>query len=214
VPIILDEVVAEVFAEAIVTAGRRLATAIPLPRSKRYKERLALVRWFETYRLTEQAPDLSDLVDARDSVEIANALRSENVDSLLHELLAVRLTDAPQQDAERVRVSWNITWNRLMPGIDTKELSSRLFDYYDDAICTLVGQLEGSDPELLPQIRAEGFWTRIIAILNAIERHTAALTSQPSPEADSGFINQYRRHVAQSHGRLEPPDFSAVDGSR
>lgn len=206
-PIILDETVAGVLAEAIVTAGRRLATAAPLLRSRRYKEGLELVRWFETYRLTEQTPDLSDFIDGCDPAAIANALHSHSIDALLHELLAVRLTDSPQQEADRVKVSWNITWNRLMPGIDTNELSSRLFDYYDDAICTLVGQLEGSDPELLPQMRAEGYWTRIIAILHAIERHTAALTSQPSPEVDLGFIKQYRRHVVQYHGQLEPPDF-------
>jgi hypothetical protein len=205
-PVILDEVVAGVLTEAIAAAGRRMATA-PSPRSRRYKESLSLVRWFETYRLTERVPNLTDIVRNCDPDAIADTLHSDSVDALLHELLAVRLTDAAQRDAARVKSSWDITWSRLMPGIDTNKFATRIFEYYDDEICTMVGQLEGTEPALLSQMRAEGYWTRIIAILHAIERHAAALASQPSLEDDTAYINRYKRHVVQHHGQLEPPDF-------
>ena len=47
----------------------------------------------------------------------------------------------------------------------------------------------------------------MINILNAIERHTAALTTRPAARTEDNFLSGYRRHVIARHGELEPPDF-------
>jgi hypothetical protein len=47
----------------------------------------------------------------------------------------------------------------------------------------------------------------MINILNAIERHIAALSAQPNRHTESSFLASYRRHVIDQHGKLEPPDF-------
>ena len=47
----------------------------------------------------------------------------------------------------------------------------------------------------------------MINVLNAIERHTAALTARPAHRTEASFLSSYRRHVIDQHGKLEPPDF-------
>jgi hypothetical protein len=58
----------------------------------------------------------------------------------------------------------------ILPGDETQAAVHEL----------LAARLEGEDATLLAQIRSEAFSTRMIDILNAIERHTAALTTRPS----------------------------------
>ena len=70
-----------------------------------------------------------------------------------------------------------------------------------------MARLESQEPALLEQIRSEVLPTRIIAVLRAIERHTAALTSRPGLRSETGFIASYRQHVIEQHGKLVPPDF-------
>jgi hypothetical protein len=47
----------------------------------------------------------------------------------------------------------------------------------------------------------------MIAILHAIERHTASLSSQPRLQDEADFLARYRHHVVEYHGQIEPPDF-------
>jgi hypothetical protein len=47
----------------------------------------------------------------------------------------------------------------------------------------------------------------MVAVLHAIERHTAALSARPAVRTESGFLTRYRAHVLEQHGKLEPPDF-------
>jgi hypothetical protein len=47
----------------------------------------------------------------------------------------------------------------------------------------------------------------MIAVLHAIERHTAALTTRPRARTEADFLTRYRAHVIDQHGKLEPPDF-------
>ena len=44
-------------------------------------------------------------------------------------------------------------------------------------------------------------------VLDAIERHTAALSARPNERTEASFLTSYRRHVVDHHGKLEPPDF-------
>jgi hypothetical protein len=60
----------------------------------------------------------------------------------------------------------------------------------------------------LRQIRREAYDSRIIDILDKIERQVAAL-SHPDRDgqAETRFLDGYTRHVRDVHGKLEPPDF-------
>ena len=127
------------------------------------------------------------------------------VQAALHELLAARLTDAPEADATHAREALVLTLNAFGP--DVASVARALASYYDDQVCSLVARLEGEDSSLLAQIRSEAFATRMINILNAIERHITALASRPNQRTEAGFLASYRRHVSDQHGKLEPPDF-------
>ena len=198
----LNEVVAGVLVEAIAAAGRRLGLTVSSVRSRRYAQDLAVVRWFDTYRLTDRTPAFPEL-DIEAANELAAALRTDAVQAVLHELLAARLTDAPEADVKSIRKAFGLTLSPAWSG----DFTARLFEYYDQEVCALVGRLEGAEPSLLRQIRGEAMSVRMIAILHAIERHIDALEYRPDPGVEEDFLSRYRRHVAEQHGSLEPPDF-------
>jgi hypothetical protein len=188
---------------AIALTGRRIGLALSKPRGRQADD-LDMARWFETYRLTDEVPDLPDLSPAlRD--RLAAVLNGDEIQAALQELLAVRLTDAPEADAEQARSVVRLTLSTA--GGDTAAFAGTLADYYDDQICALVARLSVYQPQALAQIRSEAFSTRMIAILNAIEHHVAALTARPSQRSEASFLSGYRRHVVEQHGKLEPPDF-------
>lgn len=224
----IDEVVAGVLVEAISAIGRRLSTMAALG-SRRYAGDLAIARWFDTYRLTDIAPTFEQLSPA-EAILLEEVLRSDEVQAVLQELLAARLTDAPEADVNRVRTTFLLTLmtSALTAGksglarhgffgaggppahpidIDVGSVATVLFDYYDDQIATLVGRLEGAEPALLQQVRSEALVARMIAILHAIERHTAALSNRPDQRTETDFIARYWLHIAEHHGKIEPPDF-------
>jgi len=188
---------------AIALLGRRISAALAKPRG-RGAEDLDVARWFETYRLTGEVPDLPDLSPAlRD--RLAAIVNGDEIQAALQELLAARLTDAPEADAAQARGAVRLTLS--VAGSDTDRVAEALADYYDDQISALVARLGVYEPQLLAQIRAEAFSTRMIAILNAIERHTAALSTRPNQRTEASFVSRYRRHVIEQHGKMEPPDF-------
>jgi NACHT domain len=197
----IDEVASGVLVNAISATGRWLAIAATSPRGRRAEE-LSIARWFETYRLTENIPDLPDL-SAASASRLIDVLRGADVQAVVQELLAVRLTDAPETDAARAREVFAVT----LASADHELLACAgpLADYYDDEICALVGRL--GDSPLLAQIRSEALSGRMIAVLHAIERHTAALSTRPHPRTEADFLTRYRAHVLDQHGKLEPPDF-------
>jgi hypothetical protein len=90
-------------------------------------------------------------------------------------------------------------------GVDASSVAEPLFDYYDSEICTLVGRL--SESALLGQVRTEALGARMLAVLHAIERHTAALRTRPDRQTETGFLTRYRRHLTEHHGLIDPPDF-------
>jgi NACHT domain len=199
----IDEVVTGVLVNAIAAAGRRLGAAAGTHRGRRNAEDQAIVRWFDTYRLTERIPEIPELFPG-DADRLAGLLRSDEVQAALHELLAARLTDAPEADVGGVRTIFGLI---LSKAGHAPVLGEVLFDYFDGEICALVGRLEGTEPGLMRQIRGEALAVRMIAVLHAIERHAAALAVQPDVQAEAGFLASYRRHVTEYHGRIEPPDF-------
>jgi len=201
---VINEVVAGVLTDAITAAGRRVAAAMPRPGRRHLSEALAIARWFDTYQLTESIPELPEL-SPEETTQLAEVLRGDEVQAVLHELLAARLTDAPETDMTRVRATFDLTLRVGDPGIG--QLAVVLFDYYDAEICELVGRLESAEPATLDQIRSEAAGIRMIAILHAIERHTSALSGRPAARTETDFLFRYQRHVAEHHGKIEPPDF-------
>jgi hypothetical protein len=188
----IDEIVTGALVNAISAAGRRLSVALgSLPRRRRSHD-VTVARWFGTYELTREPPAIAE--------DLADTLRGDEVQAALQELLAARLTDAPEADAIRAREVLRLT-------LGASPEAATLADYYDDEICALVARLEADDAPMLAQIRAEAFATRMISILNAIERHTAALKARPGRRTEADFVVRYRRHVREQHGKLEPPDF-------
>ncbi len=200
----IDDVAVGLLVDAIAATGRRLATMAGALGQRRRGNDLALVRWFDTYRLTEQGPALPE-VPAALAAQLVEILNGHEVQAALHELLAVRLTDAPETDVERVRAVFDIALDAA--GGELAAFNAALFDYYDNQICELVGRLEGAQLALLQQIRDEALNARMIAILRAIERHTAALSAVRDQKGDTNFLARYQRHVSDQHGKIEPPDF-------
>ena len=204
---LIDEVVAGVLVDVITATGRRLSVAVGGSRGRRERDDLELARWFDTYKLTDARLQLPGLPADITFEDLKNTLSGDEFQAVLHELLAVRLTDAPELEVSRVAVASDLTLKAAFPQADIRGLSETVFEYFDTQICTLVGRLEGAYPELLPQIRNEAIGARLIATLHAIERHTAALSTEPDPRIDNDFLARYRRHVVEYHGQLEPPDF-------
>jgi hypothetical protein len=200
----ISDVVAGVLVDAIAAVGRQLsANAVVLANRRRGKD-LLIARWFDTYRLTADPPVFPDL-PAGSADRLATFLRADDVQAVLHELLAARLTDAPEADVERIRDVFDMALSVELP--ELVRAGRDLFSYYDEQICELTARLEGAEPAVLAQIRAEALSARMIAILAAIERHAASLSSPRSSRDEIAFLKAYRRHVVGHHGLIDPPDF-------
>ncbi len=199
----IGDVVDGALVNAIALAGRRISMAAGGLRRRRADD-VSAARWFETYALTGTPPDLPGLSEDL-AQRLAGILGGDEFQAALQELLAARLTDAPETDAGAARQVLTVTL--ISAAADATPVADVLAGYYDDQICALVARLEADDPPLLAQIRSDAFSTRMINVLNAIERHTAALTTRPALRTESSFLSGYRRHVITRHGELEPPDF-------
>ena len=108
-------------------------------------------------------------------------------------------------EAARAREVFCLTLSTADPAVS--QFGPPLAEFYDDQICSLVARLEAAEPAMLAQIRSEAMSARMIAILRAIERHTAALTARPNSRTETSFLASYRSHVLDQYGKLEPPDF-------
>ncbi|WP_328846921.1 NACHT domain-containing protein [Streptomyces sp. NBC_00258] len=212
----LAEVAAGVIVEAVAATARWLRRETASTGGHDH----TLIRWFDTYQLSptgNRAPELPDELPAQPVEEF---LRCDDSQAVLHELLAARLTDAPESVIVGLRESY-VSCARCVLGPHTVTeplpdhdavvgaLAAEFFDYCDLEIATLVGQLASSDPVASGRVRQEAFSARITAVLGAIERHTRALTLRDSAclAADQAFVAAYRRQAAYAHGSLEPPDF-------
>ncbi len=176
-----DEIVTGALVNAISVLGRQISkTARGL---RKADEVLATARWFETFRLTDSSPDLPDLSPASGE-QLAAVLSGAEIQAALQELLAVRLTDAPEIDASQARDAVRMALSSADP--DATAFADALARYYDDQICSLVARLEAEEPPVLAQIRSEAFSSRMISILHTIERNTAALADEEPRRGDSG----------------------------
>jgi NACHT domain len=200
----IDEVAVGVLTNAITATGRLLGTSLLRSGSRRTADDVAVSRWFDTYRLTERILALPEL-SPEETARLTDALRQDEIQAVLYELLAARLIDAPETDVNRIRASFDLTVSTA--AADMAGVASVLFKYYDNEVCALVGRLEGAEPAILAQIRGEAAVARMIAILHAIERHLGALSGRADFRTETDFLGRYRRHVTEHHGRIVPPDF-------
>ena len=203
----ISEVVAGVLTDVVVTAGHRAGSAALGARGRQYKKDAELALWFDTHKLTGAVPELPRSWSAVTKQELAWMLEADEVHAVLHELLAARLTQAPETSVSQIQTSFTLTLCATAQRPDATGLADVLFRYYDAEIRALVGRLARNRPDLLRQIRQDAAGARMISILHAIDRHVAALSGHRDPEAEADFLARYRRHVAEYHGMLEPPDF-------
>jgi uncharacterized protein YidB (DUF937 family) len=174
-----DEVVTGALVNAVAVVGRRISKAAAGLRKT--DEGLATVRWFETFRVTEIPPDLPGIFPGSWD-RLTEVLRGDEIQAALQELLAARLTDAPETDASRARDTVRVALSAA--DTDAAAFGAALADYYDDQICVLVARLEAEEPPLLAQIRSEAFSSRMISILHSIERHAASLAEDGQRGSD------------------------------
>ncbi|MEU6254600.1 NACHT domain-containing protein [Streptomyces sp. NPDC047043] len=213
----LAEVAAGVIVEAIAGTARWLRRESA---GGDGSDQAALLRWFDTYRLSAAPDGGPTLPDGADVRSVEEFFRCDDSQAVLHELLAARLTDAPESVLGRLREAYAASARAALgtvfatagqphPDAAVETLGRDFFDHCDLEISGMVGELAGSDSGLLDRIRQEAFWARIISVLGAVERHTRALSLRDSAclAADQAFADSYRRQVAFAHGSLEPPDF-------
>src|ERR1700728_370041 len=192
----LDEVATGVLVNAIALVGRRLSKTVEGWRGRGRME-LYDIRWFETYRLTKRIPNLPQ-IESASAERLANILQRDEIHAALQELLAVRLTDAPDTDAKLAR---DVLCRTLaIADYDiTAPIAGALADYYDNQIRAVVANLKADDSKLLAQIRLEAFAARLVSIVGAIERHAAALAARPGERDAAPFLVSYRPPVINPH---------------
>jgi len=199
----IEAILIGLLVNAISATGRILAGSASGLRRGRNAADLDIARWFDTGAIARNVPDLSDLA-AGAAERLAEILSGDGAQAVLQALLAARLTDAPEAEVARIRAPWDVLF-AAEPGLEAG-LGGTLFDFYDQQIGALVARLEAADAQLLPDIRNDAFATRVVNILGAIERQTAALSGRPGYRTEADFLTRYRRHVIEEHGKLQPPD--------
>ena len=214
----LDDVITgalgNVLASIVAGTARHLGVVQRTFGERRRSADLELATWFNTYKLTEDVPlklrqRLNSAVLRVNTDVLKQRLASDRCHAVLHELLAARLTDAPEHQLTRLRTSFAAAL-RPEPSAGASaaadDITDVVFEYFDDQICELVARLDGALPDAARRLRERAIGHRIVAILDAIERHEAARAGEYSAEADRVFLERYRRHVVKEFGKLTPPD--------
>ena len=192
----VEEVVVGLTVDAIATLSRQASTALTSD-GRRRREEVEIAKSFDSYALVDRAfPPVPNDVD-QDA--LIKRLRTNEAQAIIQELFAVRLSDAPELTAQRLRSEFT--------RICQTSYAELIFDKLDDVASDLVGHIGATDANILHQIRQEAHFTRLNATVEAINRHLAAFLSSYDPEDDKEFLLRYRRHIAEYHGMIEPPDF-------
>lgn len=208
---VLAEIGADVLAGVVTATGRWIASsAMAAHRGKRARRDADIAVWFGTYELVgEGFPGL----DGAPEEAVGEWLRRNDVHAILHELLATRITDAPEADVERLRDALRRTARGLAAHpdagsgtVDTGKIADAFFDWADQEICALVARFEARDPQRWRGARDDAFNARVVAVLNAIDRHLSALDADPA--GDAAWVTRYRRQATRAYGSIEPPDFA------
>ncbi|MET9819912.1 NACHT domain-containing protein [Streptomyces sp. NPDC006355] len=195
-----------VIASVVTATGVRFGVALKGMGNRILKEDEEIVKWFNTYRITERCPEITELPEGVDESDLCEIVQSDGIQSTVHELLAARLTDATDEEIQRIHKIFRLTVSSSQPDADLNDISDELFNYFDGEICDIVGRLQGASSEFLPRIKSEAFSARMISSLRALERHLESLNAS-DPKEEKEFIRRYRNHVMENFGKIEPPDF-------
>lgn len=196
--IAVDEVITGLVVDAIAALGRQLTTQVASAGgSRRRREAVELASFFNTYALLDKSMPAPPAELNQDALAIK--LRSNEVQALVQELLAVRLSDGPELVAQQIR--------QQLLQICSTSYAEQVFEELDSQIESVVVQISAAQPQVLNQIRQEAYFTRINATLEAIERHMEAMHSPHDSVIENQFWERYRLHVLEQHGTIEPPDF-------
>lgn len=101
--VIPPEVVNGVLVNAISGVGRILVGSVSGPRSRRTATDLDIARWFDTYQLIGDGHAAAQDLSPEAAEQAETALGRDEIQAVLQELLAARLTDAPETDIARIR---------------------------------------------------------------------------------------------------------------
>lgn len=185
-------------ANAISATAGQLATALRPEVGRRRLADYNIASSFNSYELTERI--LPDFPDDSGKEEFLTALNGNEVQALIQELLAIRLSDGPEGTAQRLR-------QQFVTALAGDPYAENVFENLDRQIADLVIHISTVQPQLLQRIRDEAYFTRLNATVETIERHIASSLSGHDPVADRAFVERYRRHIVDHHGAIEPPDF-------
>lgn len=203
----IAEVISGSLVSAIATTGRWAVGELAAPHGERSKKDTEIISWFDNYQLSDRRPDLSNLPRDLTEEAFSQAIESNEVQASLQELIAARLTDAPSSAIEQVKQCFTSALQYRMPTISIANVADSLFDYYDSETCRMTGELRGRQPTLFQQLRDDAFNVRIVAILNALNSHTSSIRNRPSAADEVQYLANYRSHISDFHGKLQPPDF-------
>jgi hypothetical protein len=193
VPVLVDEVMTGLLVDVIAGTGKQLALTLSGAHGRRTRENLDIATFFDTYQITARA------FPRAGTQELPGNFKSNKLQAIIQEMLAVRLSDAPESTLQSLRPAFNSAYGSTEGDV--------VFDEIDETITKLVVSLSTIKPEVLVQIRNAAHLTRINAKLEAIERHLAAIAQPRDSAADIEYIVRYRNHVMSHHGMIEPPDF-------
>lgn len=199
--------------EVVSATARQLEATRFASNKRRHRRDLVLAGYFSTYEFAQiEAPGLvrhlAATIGASDIDAVTQRLASDRSHAVLHELLAARLTHAPEQHLEKLRSSFSgALWPLgTLDRVAADKVADGAFTYLDDEIRAIVRRLEEALPNAAQQLRDRAIGQRIIAILDAIERHEAAIADDGDPSADAELLKRYLRHVVEEFGTVMPPD--------
>lgn len=213
----LEEVVigalANLLSDVLSATARQLGFARRAVGERRHSADLELAAHFNTYAFTQDAAPglarrLAVAIGTADADAVTQCLASDRCHAVLHELLAARLTDAPEQQLDRLRDSFDrALWPLGTLDRDAAhQIADAAFEYFDDKLGEVIAHLEGALPDAARQLRDRAIGHRIIAILDAMERHEAALAEDGDGTTDRELLRRYLRHLVEEFGTLTPPD--------
>lgn len=216
----LEAVAVKALEKALTTAaaqvGKRLWTGRLSSAAKRAVVAKDVIRQLTTYDFGDRLR-LSVILPALPSgislAKVKKLLGGAVYQGLMHELVAARLMDMPEQTVLQVRENIQMAIQLEFPDIDTSKTAAfggLLFDELDRVIQELVTTLNTAQENGLAEVRQGATLTLLNAGTDGIYRHNAYLKrsdSLTSKAAVAEWERAYRAQVRFAHGHIVPPDF-------